>query len=143
MKTWKELFGDKKVAIEVNSGEEEVFVREYFDFEIKTSLLVRTEPIALTQNYQSPSGMIYEDSWCDSPFYKRQGYSIINFDEFKFLLNKEEINPSLGVIPKKFWIMTRKKELARAIHEYMSTNTPCDKLTEWVNELKELNDVQL
>lgn len=46
--------------------------------------------------------------------------------------------PPLGVMPKSIWVDNRKRDLARAIFEYVDQNPNQPLLLEWLDELKEL-----
>ena len=44
--------------------------------------------------------------------------------------------PPIGVMPRYIWEARRKRELGRAIYEYLNAGLPI--LPEWVNEYNEL-----
>jgi len=139
-KTWEEAFGNKELIIKCNDEEEFTFACWFVGFG-RTPSFYKGYAVRGTNsdNYGFDSLTHYSFGYghCEKVEYQDFFFSVSHSNNMEV---NTEVKPPLGVIPKKYWIANRKKDLARAICEYVSTNTACDELTNWINELKELND---
>ena len=59
-------------------------------------------------------------------------------------MNEDNIEKlPLGCTPKYIWIAQRKISLARAIYEYTQAGVGIESIRSWINELKELTDMDI